>query len=103
MTLTGDLIVSCVLTMMGVSAQDVLAYIRKTWFNAMQHKPKIRECHNPQIHGALPGDEPPPPPTTMFGYYFQLNSKYGISRHRVTHLFNDLPGGKQWQKIDKYL
>ena len=101
-SVTGELIVSCVLTMMGVNAQDVLAHICNTLFNDMQHKPKIRECNDPPIHGALPGDEPPPPPTIMFGYYFQLSSKYGISFYRDTHLFNDLPGSKPWQKIDKY-
>ena len=40
-TLTGGLIVSYVLTMMGVSAQDVLDPIRKTWVNDMQQKQQI--------------------------------------------------------------
>ena len=84
---------------MGVGAQYVLANIRKTWFNDMQHKPKIRECNDLLIHGALPGGEPPPTTTIIFGYYFKLYSKYGIAIHLVTHLFNDVPGSKQWQKI----
>ena len=65
-TLTGDLVVACALTMMNASAQDVVARIRKTWLKDMQNRLQIRDCTGPPIHGALPGDEPPPPPTTMF-------------------------------------
>ena len=38
----------------------------------------------------------------MFAYYFQLNSKYGISLHRATHLFNDL-ADKNYHKVERYL
>ena len=55
-------------------------------------KPSICDFVDAPIRGALSGDEPPPPPTTMFAYYFQFDSKYGISFHRATYLLNDLAG-----------
>ena len=71
-TLTGDLVVAFVLAMVGVSAQYVIANIRKTWLEDMQNKLKIRDCIHPPIHGAIPGDEPLRPPTTMFAYYYSI-------------------------------
>ena len=58
--------------MVGVSAQDVFVHIRKTWLKDMQHEPKIRECMDPPIHGALPGDEPSLHLQPCFGATFKL-------------------------------
>ena len=44
----------------------------------------------------------PPPPHTKVDYYFQVNTKYGLSLQRAEYLFNDLSGKQPWY-FDNYL
>ena len=82
--------VGCLMKLMGIAPLVILVHIRMTWMKDMRDRPNICDVRGETISGTIAGDEPPPPPQTMFAYYFQFNTKYCISLHRATYLFDDL-------------
>ena len=70
----------------GITPIDVLVHIRMVWDTEMANLPYIRDATEEPIYGNVAGDEPPPPPRIKMDYYFQLNTKHGISLHRAVYL-----------------
>ena len=62
----------------------------------------IREATEELIYGIVAGDERPPPPRIKMDYYFQLNTKHGISLQRAVYLFVSLSRRRPY-RFDSYL
>ena len=86
----------------GIEQIDILAHIRMVWETEIANLLTIREACDAPIYGSVAGDEPPPPPKTKMDYYFQLNTKHGISLQRAQYLFNGLSHRSPYW-LDRYL
>ena len=73
----------------GIEPIDILAHIRFIWETEMANLLCISEVCDAPIYGSVAGEEPPPPPKAKMDYYFQLNTKHGISLRRAQYLFNN--------------
>ena len=95
-TLLGDFVVAIIMDLIGVTQQDILAHIRMIYVTEMENLPTLGQAVNSLLYGYVVGDEPPPPPCTTVEYYFQLNSKHGLSLKRAEYLFNSLSNKQPW-------